>query len=229
MKRTPIVIKISGSFIQPDKPETVKKYAEVLLELYKEGYRPMAVVGGGGIARMYINAARMLGASESMLDLLGIEVTRLNAQLLITALGENALPNPPKTIDEMLEAKNDPLERISVMGGLQPGQSTNAVSAVAAELFGAKKIINATKVDGVYDKDPRIYKDAKLIKRITVFQLRELLARQSAQAGKYQLLDPPSLTIIERSRITLHIVNGKDPENVARVLRGEDIGSTVLP
>jgi uridylate kinase len=229
MKRIPIVIKISGSFIQPDKPEIVKKYADTLLKLYTQGYRPMVVVGGGRVAREYIGAARTLGASESMLDLLGIKVTRLNAQLLITALGESALPNPPKTIDDILEAKNDPVERIAVMGGLQPGQSTNAVSAVAAELFGAKKIVNATKVDGVYDKDPRVYKDARLLKKITVFQLRELLAQQSAKAGKYELLDPPSLTIIERSGITLHVVNGKDPQNIIRVLRGEDIGSTVLP
>ncbi len=228
-KKTPIVIKISGSFIQPDKAETVKKYADLLLQLYRKGYRPMVVVGGGRMARLYINGARTLGASESMLDLLGIDVTRLNAHLLITALGEAALPYPSKNIDEILNAKNDPLERITVMGGLQPGQSTNAVSAVVAELVGAKKIVNATKVDGVYDKDPNIYRDAKLLKKITVFQLRELLAVQSAEAGKYELLDPPSLTIIERSKITLHIINGNNPENVIKVLEGEDIGTTVLP
>lgn len=228
-KRVPIVLKISGSFIQPDKPEFVKRYAELVIKLLDEGYRPFVVVGGGNIARLYIEGARSLGASESMLDLLGIEVTRLNAHLLITALGENSLPYPPRNIDEILNAKQDPQERIMVMGGLQPGQSTNAVSAVVAELVGAKKIINATKVDGVYDRDPRTDKYAKLLKKITAFQLREILESQSAMAGKYELLDPPSLTIIERSKITIHIVNGNDPENVYRVLKGEDIGSTIIP
>ncbi|MEM0114316.1 MAG: UMP kinase [Fervidicoccaceae archaeon] len=228
-KRTPIVIKISGSFIQPDMPEMVKQYAELLREIWESGYRPMVVVGGGRIARLYIESARSLGASESMLDLLGIDVTRLNAHLLITSLADIALPYPPRNIDEILNAKQDPLERIMVAGGLQPGQSTNAVSAVVAELVGAKKIINATKVDGVYDRDPNIDKNAKLIRKITTMQMREILEKQSALAGKYELLDPPSLTIIERSKIIVHVISGSDPQNVLKVLRGEELGSVILP
>lgn len=228
-KRIPIVIKISGSFIQPDRPEMVKRYAELLKDIWSMGYRPMVVVGGGKMARLYIESARSLGASESMLDLLGIDVTRLNAHLLITALSDIALPYPPRNVDEILNAKQDPLERIMVIGGLQPGQSTNAVSAVVAELVGANKIINATKVEGVYDKDPNLDKSAKLIKKITTLQLREILERQSALAGKYELLDPPSLTIIERSKILVHVISGEDPRNVLRVLNGEEIGSTIIP
>ncbi|MEM0047159.1 MAG: UMP kinase [Fervidicoccaceae archaeon] len=228
-KRTPIVIKISGSFIQPDMPEMVKQYAGLLREIWESGYRPMVVVGGGRIARLYIESARSLGASESMLDLLGIDVTRLNAHLLITSLADIALPYPPRNIDEILNAKQDPLERIMVAGGLQPGQSTNAVSAVVAELVGAKKIINATKVDGVYDRDPNIDKNAKLIRKITTMQMREILEKQSALAGKYELLDPPSLTIIERSKIIVHVISGSDPQNVLKVLRGEELGSVILP
>ncbi len=229
-KREPIVIKISGSFIQPDKPEYVKGYAEVLQKLYEEeNYRPFVVVGGGKIARMYINTARTLGASESMLDLLGIDVTRLNAHLLITALRDKALSYPPSTVDELLIAKQDPLERIVVMGGLQPGQSTNAVSAVVAEIVGAKLIINATKVEGVFDSDPCKNKYAKLIKKLTVKDLERILQTQSSQAGRYELLDQPSLTIIQRSRITLRVINGHDPMNIVRVLRGEDIGTIVTP
>lgn len=229
-KLVPIVIKISGSFIQPDKPDYVKKYAENLLKIRLElGYRPFVIVGGGQIARMYIDAARQLGASESMLDLLGIDVTRLNAHLLITALGNHALAYPPATVDELLIAKQDPLERIVVMGGLQPGQSTNAVSAVVAEIVGAKLIINATKVDGVYDTDPVRNKNAKLLKRIRVNDLRRILQSQSSEAGRYELLDQPSLTIIQRSRIRLHVINGHDPNNIIRVLQGEDLGSIVEP
>ncbi|PNV78924.1 MAG: UMP kinase, partial [Fervidicoccus sp.] len=98
-----------------------------------------------------------------------------------------------------------------------------------AELVGAKKIINATKVDGVYDRDPSTDKSAKLLKKITTLQLREILEKQSALAGKYELLDPPSITIIERSKIVVHIINGEDPRNVLKVLKGEEIGSTIIP
>ncbi|MGB9784814.1 MAG: UMP kinase, partial [Fervidicoccaceae archaeon] len=105
LKKTPVVIKISGSFIQPDRAEMVKKYAELLRELWNDSYRPMVIVGGGRMARLYIESARSLGASESMLDLLGIDVTRLNAHLLITSLSDIALPYPPRSIDEILDAK----------------------------------------------------------------------------------------------------------------------------
>ncbi len=229
-KRIPIVIKISGSYIQPDNPELILKYKETLEKIWNEGrYRPIVIVGGGKKAREYIQAARKLGAHESLLDNIGIEVTRLNAMLLLSALGDKALYHIPKTHEEIMIASQDPLDRIIVLGGLQPGQSTNAVSAVTAEIVGAKKIINATKVEGVYDKDPIKHPDAKLIKKLSIRELKEILSGQSSMAGKYDLLDQPSITIIERSKITVHIIKGDDPNNIIRVLEGEEIGSSIIP
>ncbi|AFH42965.1 UMP kinase [Fervidicoccus fontis] len=228
MSRTPIVIKISGSFIQPDKPDAIRNFSNVLIELWESGYRPAVVVGGGNTARDYINAARKLGGNESVLDLIGIEVTRLNAYLLILSLGSYAVPYPLESINDILKVKDDPLERIIVMGGLQPGQSTNAVSAILAEVIGAKNIINVTKVDGIYDKDPLLNKDAKLIKKITTLQLRELLKQHSSEAGKYELFDPLSLSIIERSKLIVKVISGKDPENIKKAFT-EEVGSVILP
>lgn len=227
--RETIVVKISGNFIQPENPMLIRRFAEALSTIGEMGYRPIVVVGGGRIARLYIEAGRRIGANEALLDLIGIQVTRLNARLLINALGGKALNMVPKTVVDLLRAYEDPKERIIVMGGLQPGQSTNAVSAIAAEVSGARLIINATRVDGVYTKDPEKHSDAKLIKKITVNELRYLLESQSAMAGKYELFDPPSLTIIYRSGITVRVVNGSEPYNIVRVLQGEDLGTIILP
>jgi len=227
--KKPLVIKISGSFVQPSRPELIEKYANSILRAEKLGYRPIVIVGGGEVAREYINAGRKLGINEALLDLIGIQVTRLNARLLIHALGNRALNMVPESVVDLIEACEDPLERIVVLGGLQPGQSTNAVSAIAAEVAGAKLIINATKVDGVYDKDPEKHPDAKLIKKIEVGELRKLLLSQSALAGKYELFDSPSLTIISRSKIKVRVINGREPDNVVRVLKGEDLGTLIIP
>ena len=230
MKREPVVIKISGSFIQPEKLDMIKRYAEILLHAWeRKSIRPIVVVGGGNVARHYIKCCRELGASEAILDLIGIEVTRVNARLLITALKEGAIPHPPKTVEELVEALQDPTERIVVMGGLQPGQSTNAVSVIAAEVAGASKIINATRVDGVYDKDPERYADAKLIPQITLEELKRLVEGEESIAGEYKLLDLTAFSLLKRSRITLYIINGRDPENILRIISGEKIGTEVVP
>ncbi len=228
-RMTPIVIKISGSFIQPDNPELIKSYAKAIIDVYSTGYRPIVIVGGGKVARNYITAGRNLGINEALLDLIGIQVTRLNARLLIHALEGRAMTTIPETVSDLLKAYEDPSERIIVMGGLQPGQSTNAVSAIAAEVSGSFLIINATKVDGVYDKDPKLYKDAKLFREISVEELKKILTDKSAMAGRYELFDPPSLTIISRSRIKVRVVNGANPENIVRAAKGESIGTLITP
>ncbi|MEM1619815.1 MAG: UMP kinase [Fervidicoccaceae archaeon] len=224
-----VAIKISGRYVQPDQPGSVAKYAETLRRLWDEGYRPIVVVGGGKIARTYIEAGRALGLSEAALDVLGIEVTRLNARLLASTIGRVALQRPPSSIEQLIEQLEDPLERIIVMGGLQPGQSTGAVAAIAAETAGAKVLVNASRAGGVYDKDPEKHRDARLLRTIKASELSRLLNDRRTLAGTYELIDALALDILRRARITMYVVDGSDPENIAKVLRGEVTGSVVLP
>jgi uridylate kinase len=88
-----------------------------------------------------------------------------------------------------------------IAGGLHPGQSTNATSALIAETVKASKFLNATDVDGIYDSDPRKNRDAKLFERITIKECMEILRNESSMAGKYELIDIVALKVIERSRI----------------------------
>lgn len=222
------MVKISGKWVNPENPEVIGGYARVLERLWHEGYRIAVVVGGGRIAREYISAGRKLGLSEAMLDLMGIATTRLNAMLFTVILNDLAYQGVPRSLDEFLEAWST--EKIVVCGGFQPGQSTNAVSALIAEAIGAKLLVNATTVQGLYTKDPKIHPDAQLIKEATVEEAyRILTGEQHYLAGGYELMDPLSLMIVKRGKIIVKIVYGGDPENVYRAVKGENPGTTIKP
>ncbi|MBI3253573.1 MAG: UMP kinase, partial [Nitrosopumilales archaeon] len=95
-----IVIKLSGKVFGMDSTKTLKDYATFLVKVSKI-CQPVVVAGGGKIARHYISHARLSGADESTLDELGIEVSRLNAKLLIYALKNKAYPHPPTNLQEV--------------------------------------------------------------------------------------------------------------------------------
>ena len=90
-----IVIKFSGKVFAMENVKLLKDYARFLIKI-SNAYQPIIIAGGGKIARHYINHARSSGMDESTLDELGIEISRLNAKLLIYALKGKAYPHPPK-------------------------------------------------------------------------------------------------------------------------------------
>jgi uridylate kinase len=221
-----VVVKISGKLAGPDKAELIMEYARMLRKLYLEGYKLAVVVGGGETAREYIKAAEKLGANKSLQDILGIEAARLNARLLIYALEHYAYPEPPRSLWEALEAFAT--GKIVVCGGFQPGQSTTAVAAILAEALSAKLLVVATTVAGVYTADPRREPSAKLIPRLSYDEYRRVIS-QSVEPGRYELLDPLALSIVERSKIPVRVVDGNNPENVAKAVKGENVGSLITP
>ena len=220
-----VVVKISGKIVNPDQPQLVREYAE-LLSRVSRGKRLAAVVGGGAVARSYIEAARRLGVSRGLQDMLGIEAARLNARLLAYTLGsKHACLHIPQSVGELLEAASHC--EIVLLGGLQPGQSTAAVAAITAELLSAERLVLATTVDGVYDKDPRRHPDAKLLPRLTYTELEKVL-EQSVEPGRYELLDPQAIRVLERSCIETVVVNGLEPKNVEKAVKGEHVGTIVI-
>src|SRR5438093_888267 len=97
------VIKLSGRVFGDDAAGELKNYSNMLLEIADHA-QPVVVAGGGKIARHYINIARGLGSDEASLDIMGIEVSRLNARLLIAALDDNAYPVVPTDLEQVSEA-----------------------------------------------------------------------------------------------------------------------------
>ncbi len=222
--KTRIVIKLSGRIFSMDNVKILKDYASFFVKISKI-CQPIVVAGGGNIARHYISHARSSGADESTLDELGIEISRLNAKLLIYALKNHAYSHPPTTLQEVKHAVDDGL--IVVTGGLHPGQSTNGTAALIAEKIKAEQFLNATDVDGVYDMDPNKYKRAKKFKRIELKNLRNMLVHEDSIAGGYDLMDIVALKIIERSKIKTRILKA-DIKIIEKAIKGADVGTRIV-
>jgi uridylate kinase len=223
------VLKIGGSLLY-DKDgnilvEKVRNYAAAIKSLVKDGHSLVVVVGGGIPARVFISAARDLGASEAQCDWLGIKLARNNAELLCAGLGDIAYPKIVETLDELEVAVK--LGKVVLMGGLIPGQSTNAVAALAAETVNAETLFNATNVDGVYDRDPK-ESGAKRFDTITIVELKKVLSGGGTKAGEYKLFDSVAIRVVERSKIPTVIFDGRNPDNLTRVFHGENIGTRIV-
>ncbi len=220
-----IVVSVGGSVLaRALSPEKFKKYATAIKEISKKNI-VFIVTGGGQVARDYIGAARELGADEATCDLIGIELTRLNSRLLIAALGDDAYYEPPINYKE---AKNASLSgKIVVMGGVTPGQTTDAVSAVLAEYTSADLLINATAIDGVYTSDPKKNRDAKKFDSMTPQQLIEIVMKTEMIAGANSPVDLLAAKIIERSNIKTIVLNGEDPKNIVDAAGGRYKGTVI--
>ncbi|TLX82579.1 MAG: UMP kinase [Thaumarchaeota archaeon] len=222
--RKRIVIKLSGSLFGIDDPKILKDYATFFIRISKI-CQPIIIAGGGKIARHYILHARSSGADESTLDELGIEVSRLNAKLLIYAMQDKAYPHPPTNLKEVTHAADSGL--IVITGGLHPGQSTNATAALIAEKVRASVFFNATDVDGVYDSDPNKNKNAKKFKRIELKKLRNMLVHKESIAGGYDLMDIVALKVIERSKIKTRIIKA-DIKTLEKAIKGSPEGTEII-
>ncbi len=224
-----VVLKIGGSLLFDGtsfNTSRVKNFAQMVASTPEI---QAIIVGGGSIARIYIQGARALGASEAECDLLGIATSRMNAQLLIRAIGDSAYPRVPESIEDFAKARAT--GKIVVAGGLQPGQSTTSVAVIIAEFQHADRLIVLTDVDGIYDKDPRKMPNAKRFSSISIDQLLKILQagagdRQVA-AGEYQIFDPVSAEIVKRSKLPVLIMSGQDLAQVSRAIKNPaaDIGT----
>ncbi len=205
----------------------IREAVEVLKSCHTSGEKWVLVVGGGDAAREFIKAARALGASETVCDEIAIMVTRIHASLFIQALGDVSYPNVVGSVEELRKALVS--RDLAVAGGFWPGQSTFAVAAYCAETIRARKMLVATNVEGIYDKDPRMFRDARLISRMTYSELRRLMEGYPQAAGEYRMVDAVGLSILERSRISLSIIDGRDPKRLREALSKGYAGTVVEP
>ncbi|HDM25290.1 uridylate kinase [Euryarchaeota archaeon ex4484_162] len=214
-----IVISIGGSIITSKDidPLFLKKLSKLLVDLTRE-HRIFLVVGGGNIARKYIELGRKIGLDEKKLDKIGIASTRFNAQFLTMILDKSNKDEIPEKIDDAIELskKHD----IIVMGGTTPGHSTDMVGAELAEKTKADLFIIATNVDGIYDKDPRHYKNVKKFKEIKIDDLIKIVGGTDwKKAGSNVIVDGPACEIIRRSKIKTYVINGKNIDALETLIR----------
>jgi len=215
------VLNLGGSVICPSGPDV--GYIQRLLAGLSD-IRPLAiVVGGGSTARAYIGAGRELELNQFQLDLLGIAATRLNALLVAGAIPDGVF------VEGVEEAAAVYGAAVPVLGGTEPGHTTDAVSLLLAEALGEEDVVIVTKVGGVYDRDPTSHPDARILEEVEAGALLREASEKGSTAGARYVLDPLSLIIAMRSGIRIRVI-GPDPEDVRGALLGQEVGGTlVLP
>lgn len=219
-----IVLSLGGSVILSQNLGTsyFKKIATLLKKVSRDN-KLFIVIGGGEIARKYIKLGRQLGFDEKLLDLLGIDVTRINARFFNNILG-NHNQIVPFTIDEASSLEKN----IVVMGGTTPGHSTDMVGAELAEKNKADLFIIATNVDGIFNKDPNEYQDAEKIPEITIDELIDSFGTEWKNAGKNIVVDGPALKIIKRAKLKTCVLNGKKLDQLEHAINFESFDGTMI-
>jgi len=224
-----VVLKLGGSVAFPGRPDVdfIESFAKTVDKAMKEGgHRIAIVVGAGAVSRGYTSPLRgRAGMNEAFLDELGIDIARVNARIIskfVKGKYVETLRDAGETIEEGL---------IPVMGGLIPGQSTDAVAAVLAEYLEADRLVVLTNVDGIFTDDPKKEKDTKkkeahLIKTLSFDELRKTCENLEYKASDYPVFDFVAAKIVARSRIKTHVANGKNVKNLSEVL-DERIGTTI--
>ena len=226
-----VVVSVGGSVLAPDlRADRVRGYADTLSALTDAGHEVAAVVGGGGVAREYIETGREVDANEGQLDQLGIEVTRLNARLLVAALDDRVNPTPFEGYEPAVAALGR--GELVVMGGVVPGQTTDAVGAALAEYAEADLLVYATSVPGVFDADPNRTDDATPYAELTANDLVRLVVEGESlgSAGSSAPIDLLAAKLVQRSGMRTYVLDGSDPDRVRRAVEtGEFEGTEVLP
>jgi len=217
-----IVLRIGGSVLgSPPDAAIVEAYATIIHKIIERGHKVAVVVGGGHIAREYIETAKALGLPRRDQDTVAIHASRLNAKLVGIKLGARSVP---MTVSGMVSRLAR--ERVAVMGGLRPGITTDTVATLVAEAWHSDLMVKASNQDGIYTADPGLHKGAKLLRAISYAQLVEILGGRHSP-GIHSIVDPVAVERIAERRIKLIVVNGEKPENVLMAVDGMDVGTTV--
>lgn len=223
-----VVVSVGGSVLAPDlRADRLRQYAEMLSGLARD-HGLAAVVGGGGVAREYIATARDLGANEIQLDQLGIAVTRLNARLLVAALGEQAAPSPAEELEDAVLA----LRRgeIAVMGGTVPGHTTDAVATALAVYVNADLLVYATSVPGVFDTDPNEDAGAERFGELAPDELVDVIAGLERSAGASAPVDLLAAKLLQGAGIRAVVLDGTDPGRITQAVTDGDFeGTWIVP
>ena len=221
-----VVLSLGGSILVTGERDA--EYLVGLADLLRRvgALHPLAVTTGGGkTAREYIGLGRELGLTEVELDEVGIEVTRLHARLLAGHIGPPTPPHPPTTIGAAVHelARGSPV----ILGGTEPGHTTDGVAALLAVRLRASRLVNASNVDGVYEKDPKRHRDARRLERLDWETFRAMVhAGTKGEAGQQFIFDRLGVDLLARAKIPLAFVHGRNLPNLEAALLGRPFEGT---
>ncbi|MCL2411572.1 MAG: UMP kinase [Treponema sp.] len=224
------VISLGGSIVAPDNVdvEFLKKFVGLIRSFIEadSNRQFIFVVGGGAPARHYQKAYReILGGNvnDDEADWVGIMATRLNAQLVRALMSEwcaqDVVTNPmeaPQLTGNVLTA-----------AGWKPGFSTDFDAVLLAEKFEADMVINLSNIEKVFTADPKTDPSAKPIDKITWADFRIIVGDEWVP-GKNVPFDPIASRHAQKIGLKVICAGGRDLDNLAKILRGEDFAGTEI-
>ena len=234
LKYQRILLKISGEALGGEKgmgfdEPTMDAICGGVKKAHELGVQIGIVVGGGNFWR-----GRSSGKMERTLaDKIGMLATVMNALAVSDKLEQLGVPTEvftsitmpqvaqPFTRKDALRAMEE--GKIAIFGGGtgNPFFSTDTAAALRAVEIGADAILLAKNVDGVYDSDPRVNPEAKLLRDITY---------QEVQERDLKVMDASAITICRENKVPCIRVFGlDDPQNILRVIEGDMMGTVVHP
>jgi len=217
-----IILRIGGSVLgSPPDPELLGDYSAIITKLKKSGHSVGVVVGGGPVAREYIDSARRTGLSHKDQDLIAIQASRLNARLAGMRFGVSEVCTTARQMTLRLER-----DKVAVMGGLRPGITTDTTAAIVATAWEADILVKASDQKGIFTADPRTHKSATLIPSIGYGDLERILGG-THKPGIHSIIDPIAVGFIAKARLRVVVVDGRRPANVLKAVSGRPVGTLV--
>lgn len=221
------IVKIGGSVISKEgtmnlNTDIVREYSKILSR--NTDNVDGIVVGGGNVAREYIEVARELGATDEDQDSLGIQLTRCNAKLI-----NSILEFESKLIQRIDGLSDIDEEVIPVMGGTEPGQTTDAVAVELASILDSSEILIASNVDGIYDtRGNKSISNANVLDEVDSAELQKIVSEIDAKPGRSVPIDGDAIEIAELHGKRLRMFNGKSVNNMKAALIGDEVGTQVI-
>jgi uridylate kinase len=228
-----ILLKLSGEALGGEtgvgiRPEAVQNMAEEIREVRELGVQVVVVVGGGNIFRGLSGSER--GIERATGDYMGMLATVINALALQDALEKLGVATRVQTAISMSQVAEPFIRRRAVRhleknrvvifgGGTgNPYFSTDTAAALRANEIGAEVILKATKVDGIYDSDPKKNAGAK---RFSSIKYIDALQKQ------LKVMDSTAFSLCMDNKMTIIVFDLFRPHNLKRVIMGERVGTVV--
>lgn len=226
-EKEPIIISLGGSMVVPEMPDPtfIINFRKIILDIVKDyNKRFFIIVGGGKVCRIYQAAlSQTIDASTEELDWMGIYATHLNAQLVRLSFGDNA----PKEIVTDPSVVSSLSNDVVIGAGWEPGCSTDTDAVLIAEIIKAKKIINISNVDYVYDSDPKLNPSAKKLENISWKDYRSMISSEWAP-GMNLPFDPIASHKAEDLGIEVVFISGKNLENLKNYITGQSFTGSII-
>lgn len=228
-----VLLKLSGEFMANETgygvdPVTIDQVSEQIMGALQYNVEIAIVIGAGNIWRGSNALAR--GMEQATADYMGMVATVINAIALQDSLERMGVITRVQTAIEMREVAEPYIRRRAVRhlekgrvvifgaGTGNPYFTTDTAAALRAMEIGADVLLKATKVDGVYDKDPFKYPDAVRFERLSYMEALNM---------GVQVMDSTALTLCMDNKLPLMVFKMQPPDSLARAIRGEPIGTIV--